>query len=321
MVIGGCGFIGSHLAEHLANKGDDVLVLDNLSSGNLGNVRGFLGKPRIVQGDVINLRLLEKCFKEIRPNIVFNLAATNLLGSLRDPVRDLSVTAYGSLNILELARRSRFIDRVVYASSGSVYGEAEYSPQDESHPLRPSSPYGATKLLAEKYHDVWHRLYHISFSALRLYNVYGPRQDYSRQGGVIPIFINRMLDNKPPIVEGSGKQKRCFTYVEDVVRAFSLASEHPKADGLTFNVASKEVCTVLELVRKLNLIMGTDLEPTFGPPRLGDIMDFRPDISLAERRLGYKPRVRLEEGLSHTIEWLKSVRRRETSRRGKRRAS
>ena len=321
LVIGGAGFIGSHLVEFLSERGDDVLVLDNLSSGALKNVSLASKRVSVVRGDISNQSHLEKCVSKIRPQLIFNLAATNLLGSLKDPAKDLRITAVGSLNVLEMARKSHFVERVIFASSGSVYGEAVYSPQDEGHPLGPNSPYGATKLLAEKYHEVWRKLYHISFSSLRLYNVYGPRQDCSRQGGVIPIFINKMLGRERPTVEGSGRQKRCFTYVTDVVRAFALASEHPEADGLTFNVASKEVCTVLELVDKLNQLMGTHIDPVFAQPRPGDVMDFRPDISLAEKKLGYKPRVSLEEGLSHTIEWLKEVGRGGTSRKAKDRTS
>jgi UDP-glucose 4-epimerase len=224
---------------------------------------------------------------------------------MKDPRRDLMVTGIGTINVLEVARKSHFVERVVFASSGSVYGEARYSPQDEVHPLEPTSPYGATKLLAEKYFRVWKELYDVSYSSLRLYNVYGPRQDYSRQGGVIPIFISRMLKGQRPMIEGSGRQKRCFTHVTDVVRAFALAADHPQADGLMFNVASKEVCTVLDLADKLNSLLGTSIEPIFGPPRLGDIMDFRPDINLAEKKLGYEPKISLDEGLASTIDWLR----------------
>ena len=280
-------------------------MLDALSSGTFRNVSPFLDKNDFTNGDISKADSLKKCVKRIRPQIIFNLAATNLLGSLKNPARDLMVTGAGTINLLEVARKSRSVQRVVFASSGSVYGEARYSPQDEAHPLEPTSPYGSTKLLAENYLRVWKELYDVSYSSLRLYNVYGPRQDYSRQGGVIPIFISKMLGGQKPMVEGSGRQKRCFTYVTDVVRAFMLASQHPKADGLTFNVASKEVCTILELVEKLNRLLGTRIDPVFRSPRPGDIMDFRPDISLAERRLGYRPKVKLDEGLASTIDWLR----------------
>ena len=305
LVVGGAGFIGSHLTEALVSRGDEILVLDALSSGVLRNLSPFLDKSDFMRGDVSKAETVEKCVKRNRPQIIFNLAATNLLGSLKDPVRDLMITGTGTINLLEVARKSHFVERIVFASSGSVYGEARYSPQNEAHPLEPTSPYGAAKLLAEKYLGVWRDLYDVSYSSLRLYNVYGPRQDYSRQGGVIPIFISRMLGGQQPMIEGSGRQKRCFTFVTDVVRAFILASQHPRSDGLTFNVASKEVCTILELVEKLNRLIGTSIEPTFGPPRPGDIMDFRPDISLAEEKLGYKPKVSLDEGLASTIDWLR----------------
>jgi UDP-glucose 4-epimerase len=305
LVIGGAGFIGSHLTETLVKRGDEILVLDALSSGNFRNISPFTDKKDFMRGDVSKAEAIEKCVRILRPQIIFNLAATNLLGSLKDPMRDLMVTGAGTINLLEAARKSHFVERVVFASSGSVYGEARYSPQDEGHPLEPTSPYGAAKLLAEKYLTIWKELYDISYSSLRLYNVYGPRQDHSRQGGVIPIFISRMLRGQRPMIEGSGRQKRCFTYVTDVVRAFILAAQHPQADGLTFNVASKEVCTVLELVEKLNGRIGTSVEPVFGPPRPGDIMDFRPDIGLAEKKLGYKPRVTLDEGLASTIDWFR----------------
>ncbi len=306
LVIGGCGFIGSHITDYLVDTGHEVLVLDALSSGSLKNIRTSTMKDSFIKGDVAKQSDLEKCIKRIRPHVIFNLAAMNLLGSLKDPWRDLTVTGLGTMNVLEIVRKKRFIERIVFASSGSVYGEAKYSPQDERHPLQPSSPYGASKLLAEKYHDVWRRIHGLSYSCLRLYNVYGPRQDFSRQGGVVPIFINRMMNRKRPMVEGSGKQRRCFTYVSDVVHAFELAAKHPRADGLTFNVASKEVCTILELIKKINKLLGSNLKPVFTEPRPGDIMDFRPDITLAETRLGYKPSISMNQGLSNTIDWLKS---------------
>lgn len=307
LVTGGAGFIGSHLADYLAGIHCRVVVLDDLSNGsedNLARARAS-GDVRLVVGSVEDYPLVERLVAE--SEVIFHQAALNLLRSVEDPARDLTVNALGTLNLLLAMQRTDAAQVLVYGSTGSVYGEPEYNPQDEGHPLNPVSPYGISKLAAEKYVLLWHRLFGVNTIALRYYNVYGPRQVYGPKGGVIGIFLSRVLQGLPPVIEGDGGQERCFTYVSDVVRANVLAACTESAWGAVYNIGTEEVTTVAELAALALQLCDSRAEPLYAPPRVGDVRTFRPNIALAAQYLGYRPRTPLAEGLRYTKEWLQEI--------------
>jgi len=305
LVTGGIGFIGSHIVDALVKRGCKVTVIDDFSKGSINNLQWAKenGEVKIVKGSVENFDLMERLLEDC--SVIFHEAALNLLLSNQNPIKDLLVNTLGLLNILEVARELGTIDMIVYASSGSVYGEPIYNPQDEEHPLNPTSPYGISKLAAEKYVLLWHKMFDVNTVALRYYNVYGPRQDYGETGGVIPIFIKRVIRDEPPIIEGDGTQERCFTHVSDVVNANIQAAENEKAGGDVFNIGTEEVTTIEDLAHLIIELEGKDLNPEYTAPRMGDVRIFRPDITKAKKILDYYPKTTLTQGLPSVIEWMK----------------
>jgi UDP-glucose 4-epimerase len=201
-------------------------------------------------------------------------------------------------------QESSLVPVMVFSSTGSVYGEPEYQPQDERHPLEPVSPYGVSKLAAEKYVLLWHRLFSVKTIALRYHSVYGPRQNYGPNGGVVSIFAHRVLNGLAPVIEGAGDEERCFTYVEDVVRANLLAAQTEAAWGGVYNIGTTEIITIRGLADLVLKLCKSTLQPTSAPRRVGNVAVFRPDISKADRYLGYRPTVPLMTGLRRTIDWF-----------------
>lgn len=299
LITGGAGFIGSHIAEALTDC--EVTVLDDLSKGKEENVPTG---ATFVKGSVTDFGLLSKLVGESQ--IVFHEAALNLVLSTKDPVCDLEVNAGGTLNLLEAARESGTLDALIIASSGSIYGEPQYNPQDENHPTVPTSQYGVSKLAADNYSLLYHKLYSLPITVLRYYNVYGPRQSYGDSGGVIPIFISRALRGEPLAIDGDGSQQRCFTHVKDVVRANLLAVEKKKW-GEAYNIGTSESTTILQLADLVNGLSKNKAEHVFAPAREGDVMVFEPDISKAKKGLGYAPEISLNEGLPSVVDYMKGL--------------
>lgn len=304
LVTGGAGFIGSHLVDELVKLGCHITVLDDFSNGLEENLADACasGDVRIVRGTVEDYSLVQSLVGE--SEVIFHQAALNLLRSVESPVHDLLVNATGTLNMLTSMKEADKECVMVFASTGSVYGEPQYSPQDEDHPLRPVSPYGVSKLVAEQYVLLWHHLFGVKTVALRYYNVYGPRQNYGPKGGVVSIFIDHVMHGQPPIIEGTGNQERCFTFVEDVVRANLLAATTEAAWGRVYNIGTTETTTIRALADIVLKIGKSKLQPLFAPPRVGDIDMFRPDISRARKYLGYSPTVKIRDGLQKTIDWF-----------------
>jgi nucleoside-diphosphate-sugar epimerase len=304
LITGGAGFIGSHLADVLIKQGATVTILDDFSNGLEENIAEALstGKARLVRGSVEDTGLVKSLVKNA--DYIFHEAALNLLRSLENPANDLRVNAGGTLNILMAMQELNPKCALVFASTGSVYGEPQYNPQDEEHPLRPVSPYGVSKLAAEHYVNLWTRLYKTRAVMLRYYNVYGPRQNYGSKGGVIGIFIDRVMRGESPIIEGTGANERCFTFVDDVVKANLLAANSTKAQGQAINIGNTEITTIKALAEMVIKTGHKDLKLVYAPARLGDIATFRPDISLAEKLLGYRPAVMIREGLQKTLDWF-----------------
>ena len=250
LVTGGAGFIGSHICEELVKSGIEVVSLDDYSAGKIKN-NEFLEKYSnftLVECDITDMNNLPKNFEGV--DIVFHNAASKKNICLRDPRRDLEVNAKGTYNLLELAKAFR-VKKFVHASTGSVYGEAQYHPQDENHPLKPVSYYGVSKLAGERYVELFNHIFGLNTTVLRYFHVYGPRQESNEFGGVVSIFIRNMLRNQQPIIFGDGTQERSFTYVKDVVKANLLVALDEKANGQVYNCASGISVTIQELCDKV----------------------------------------------------------------------
>jgi UDP-glucose 4-epimerase len=300
LVTGGAGFIGSNLVHALLERGDDVRVLDNFSTGNRANLESV--DVDIVEGE---LRSYERVHAAVRGvEVVYHLGALGSVPrSVQDPLTSSAVNVEGTLNVL-LAARDEGVRRVVFASSTSVYGTSRELPTVESSPTDPISPYGVTKLAAERYCISFSRVYH-SFESvvLRYFNVFGPRQSpHSQYAAAVPLFIAAVDAGEPITIYGDGEQSRDFTYVGNVVDATILAAEAADANGRAFNIAAGSPASVNQVAETIGGILGKPVEKRFEPPRPGDIHDSWADITAARETLGYEPRVDLTAGLELTAE-------------------
>ena len=302
VVTGGGGFIGSNLARVLA-KGNEVIVIDDLSTGHLENIQDLIDDQSItfVKGSVTDLNLLKHTFKNV--NYVFHEAAiSSVPRSLEDPIKSNYANVNGTLNVL-VASKDNDVEKVVYASSSSVYGDTPTLPKKENVKPCPLSPYAVSKLTGEYYCSVFNEIYGLPTVSLRYFNVYGPRQDpQSEYAAVIPKFISRVLNNKSPIIYGDGKQTRDFTFVDDVIQANFLAAESP-ASGV-FNIACGNQITINELAQSIMGIIEKRLDPIYDDPRPGDIVHSLADISKAKEKLNFEPKFNLTEGLEETVKWF-----------------
>jgi UDP-glucose 4-epimerase len=307
LVTGGAGFIGSNLVRVLLERGDEVRVLDNFSTGNRANLDGL--DLEVVEGE---LRSYERVHNAVRgTEVVYHLGALGSVPrSVQDPLTSSAVNVEGTLNVL-LAARDEGVRRVVYSSSSSVYGSRGALPASENAAPDPLSPYGVAKLAAERYCISFSRVYE-SFESVvvRYFNVFGPRQSPSSQyAGVVPLFITAIAEGRPVKIEGDGEQRRDFTYVENVVDGTLRAGDTPEVSGMIFNLAASSPASVNELADTIGRILGKPVERLAAPPRAGDIRDSWADVSAARERLGYEPTVEFEEGLRRTIEHLERRRR------------
>jgi UDP-glucose 4-epimerase len=303
LVSGGAGFIGSNLVRALLERGGQVRVLDNLATGRPTNLSDVAAAVELIEADILDIDAVRRAVRDIE--VVFHQAALpSVARSVAEPLVCHEVNATGTLRLL-LAARDAHVRRFVYASSSSVYGDDPVLPKSEHLPASPLSPYAVSKLAGEQYCRVVARLYGLEAVCLRYFNVFGPRQDpASEYAAVVPKFISAMTRGEPPMVYGDGTQSRDFTYVANVVQANLLAAEAAGVSGEVFNVACGRRASLLDLVAALNRILGTDIQPRFGPPRPGDVKHSQADITRAERLLGYAPRVQFEDGLAQVVTWL-----------------
>jgi len=299
IVTGGVGFIGSHLAEELVNRGYHVVILDDLSTGKRENIEALLKGEDVefIQGSITDLRLLQGLFQNV--DYVFHQAAIpSVPRSIEAPIASHEANVTGTLNVL-LAARDNGVGKVIYASSCAIYGNTQTLPIREDAPTHPLSPYAVTKLAGEYYCQVFHQVYGLPTVCLRYFNVYGPRQDPDSQyAAVIPRFISRALKGEPPIIYGDGEQTRDFTFVKDVVEANILMTVS-EATGI-FNFASGGSVSINRLAEAIIEFSGNALGPTHEAPRPGDIRHSLADISRA-KSFGYGLKWSLEEGLKETI--------------------
>jgi nucleoside-diphosphate-sugar epimerase len=304
LVTGGAGFIGSHLAEALLHRGHTVRIADDLSTGKASNIPS--GEIEFVQGDLADLAFATTVVNGI--DVVLHQAAIpSVPRSIDDPVRSHRANVDATFNVLVAAREAR-VRRVVFAGSSSEYGDTPTLPKQEDMPVNPLSPYALQKVIGEQYLQQFTRHYGLETVSIRYFNVFGPRQDPSSPySGVISLFIRALLDGRQPMFHGDGEQTRDFTYVANVVDGVLRAAETPGLAGEIFNVATGKRISLRQLLASLQQLLGTSIEPSFGPPRAGDVRDSQADIGKAERLLGYKPTVGFEEGLKRTVEWYRAT--------------
>ena len=301
LITGGCGFIGSHLAEALVAEGHAVRVFDNLATGHLENLQGFAGRVEVVRGDIREPDALQAALDGIE--YVFHEAAlVSVAISVQEPAENEAINIRGTLNVLQAARAAG-VKRLVFASSSAIYGNNPELPKREEMVPEPESPYALGKLTGEHYLHLFSSLYGLQTVVLRYFNVFGPRQDArSMYSGVISKFAADLRAGRTPTIYGDGGQTRDFVFVKDVVQANLLAMRSDKTGGgEAFNVATNTKYTLLELLATLQRLTGRSGQPHFEPARSGDIRHSYADIAKAQRVLGYQPKFSLEAGLRELL--------------------
>jgi UDP-glucose 4-epimerase len=305
IVTGGAGFIGSNLVDGLLERGDQVTVIDNLSTGKRTNLEGAVAAGADLQiVDIRDADAVNGVFGQARPEIVFHMAAQiDIRVAVGDPALDASINVLGTIAVLEAARQAG-VRRIVNTSTGGgLYGDADVMPTPETYEIAPMAPYGQSKLSAEGYCALYTRLHGLSTISLRYGNVYGPRQDVHGEAGVVAIFCGHLIEGKTPTIFGDGTQTRDWVEVSDVVRANLLASESEITGPV--NIGHGQETSVLDLVEALNEVSdGGSLQPDFAPARAGEIQRSCLDVSRAESDLGWEPQVQLRDGLRRVLATL-----------------
>lgn len=328
LVTGGAGFIGSHLVEELLRRGHHVRVVDNLSTGKHENLAaavaaslathmerartnpdagaGALGETvDFIEGDLAVVEVARAAVAGV-DYVLHQAAQPSVPRSVEDPLRAHRANVEATVNVLVAARDAR-VKRLVFAGSSSVYGDQAELPKHEAMPTRPLSPYALQKLIGEQYLQLFSSLYGLETVTTRYFNVFGPRQDPSSPySGVISLFIKAVLENKTPTMHGDGGQTRDFTYVANVVDGVLRAAETPGLSGEVINLATNARISLTQLLEGIKQIVGSTIEPAYGPTRAGDVRDSQADIRKAERLLGYRPLVDFDEGLRRTVEWARA---------------
>ncbi|NLW24783.1 MAG: SDR family oxidoreductase [Clostridia bacterium] len=301
LVTGGAGFIGSHIVDKLINEGLDVVVIDNLSTGKLENLNE---NAKFYNLDITSNQL-STIFQQEKIDVVIHQAAQiDVQKSLQDPVYDSKVNINGTVNLLECCRKYN-VSKIIYASSAAVYGKPEYLPIDEKHPIQPMSFYGISKFTPENYFRIYKELYGLNYTILRYSNIYGPRQDSKGEGGVIAIFIDKLLNEQTPIIFGDGEQTRDFLYVEDVAEANFRAIF--KGDGEILNISTNTRISVNQLYTELTKILQLDFKPVYREARPGDILHSSLNNQKAIQILNWQPKYTFSEGLLKTVSYYKSI--------------
>ena len=305
LVTGGAGFIGSNVVDALVERGDEVTVVDDLSTGRRENLEGATSRGvKLVEADIRDAAALRSIFADAKPEAVFHLAAQiDVRKSVADPSWDSSINVGGTINVLAAAQEAGVARVVNTSSGGAIYGEGQILPAPESHPVAPEAPYGLSKFCAEQYCEIFERMHGLSTASMRYGNVYGPRQDPLGEAGVIAIFCGKLLEGGTPTVFGDGLQTRDYVFVGDVVAA-NLAAADSDATG-PFNIGTGVGSSVIDIVEALRKISGQPFAPEHAPERLGEVHHISLDTSRAQNELGWSSRVGLEEGLSITLDSLR----------------
>lgn len=303
LITGGAGFIGSSIARRLVALDEEVVVLDDFSTGKRENLEDLKDRVTIVEGDICDVDAVTAA-TDGADFVLHHAAVVSVVRSVEEPVRSNAVNVDGTLNCL-IAARDAGVKRFVFAASSSAYGDSVDLPKREDMKPDPLSPYGVSKLVGEMYCRVFNDVYSLPTVSLRYFNIFGPHQDpHSQYAAVIPIFITKLLKGERPTIYGDGEQSRDFTYIDNAVDANLAAAVSPTAPGKVINVACGQRFSLNDLIRRLWDLTGSKTEPIYADPRPGDVKHSLGDISAAQRFLGYAPRVSFEEGLRHTVEWF-----------------
>jgi len=311
-VTGGAGFIGSHLVDRLADeRPKKLVVVDNFFFGenkteNLSSAKERFPFLKIYHQDASRMQPMKQILKSENIDVVFNLAVICLPVSLSRPKWTYDVNVGISSTVCELLRKDCF-ETLVHFSSSEAYGSAEQIPMDESHPLQPSTPYGASKIASDHLVLSYCRTFGIDASIIRPFNTYGPRQNEGSYAAVIPITIRRILEKRSPIIHGDGLQTRDYTYVTDTADAAIRIYHEKSTRGKVLNIASGKEMSIKDLVTRIAKMMDSKKPIIYSKPRPGDILKFSGSNSLAKKLIGYKPKVDFEKGLKHTVEWYRSM--------------
>ncbi|MCW1296185.1 MAG: NAD-dependent epimerase/dehydratase family protein [Candidatus Parvarchaeota archaeon] len=318
LVTGGAGFIGSHIVDAMIKHNcEKVIVYDNFSTGDVRNLKNAKesNKLKIIKADILDLKRLKDVIKQEGVDIISHHAAElEVFTGIMNPLKDMETNIKGTLNVL-LASMDSPVQKIIYASSGAIYGQAFYLPEDENHPLEPHWPYGVSKLAGEKYCSMFHKLHSLPVVMLRYSIVYGPREWYGR---VLTLFIKRVLRNKPPIIFGDGEQTRDFIYISDVVDANIAAMYKKNANGKAFNIGSGTRTSIKDLANIVIKCANKKIRPIFDNPKEGKASKFQPtrkrligelrnfvmNINYAKKVLGFKPKISLEYGIKQEINWV-----------------
>ncbi|MDH5174006.1 MAG: SDR family oxidoreductase, partial [Elusimicrobiota bacterium] len=290
LVTGGAGFIGSNICQELVKRGESVRILDDFSTGKRENIVGFKDNVQLIEGDIRNLEIVKRAMKGV-DFVLHQGALPSVERSVKDPLTTTRVNVLGTLNVLLAAREAK-VKRVIYASSSSVYGDTPTLPKKEEMKANPQSPYAVTKLIGEEYCRIYYSIYGLETVCLRYFNVFGPRQDPGSQyAAVIPKFITLMLKGKSPPIYGDGEQSRDFSFIDNVIEANLQACKAKEGPGKVLNIACGKRVTINELVKRLNRILHTGIEPAYENPRKGDVRHSLADISKARKILHYSPEI------------------------------
>ncbi len=303
LVTGGAGFIGSNIVDELINKGNEVIVADDLSSGKEANINE---KARFYKLDIQDAGL-ESVFEKEMPEYVSHQAAQiDVRRSVSDPIYDAKVNILGAINILQNCVKYK-VKKVVFASSGgAIYGEQEIFPAPETHPLKPISPYGITKLVTELYLHYYKTVFNLDYVSLRYANVYGPRQDPFGEAGVVAIFVQKMLSGEQPVINGDGEQTRDFVYVSDIARANVTALQQDIADSI-INLGTGVETSINEIFEHLRNFINPSVKKQYGLPKQGEQRRSVIDASKAKKMLKWVPEISIVEGLKRTYEYFKTA--------------
>ena len=304
LVTGGAGFIGCNLVRYILEKGHDVVVVDNFSTGKRENVADFIDKVEFFEGDIRDRELMDRAVKGV--SAIFHEAALGSVPrSVEDPQTSHDVNVNGTLTVLESARAAG-VKRIIFAASSSAYGDQEELPKHEGMAPRPISPYAASKVACEGYMRAYAACYGLETLSLRYFNVFGAYQNpEGPYAAVIPAFISRILRGQRPVVFGDGEQSRDFCYIDNVCEANWLAANAPaeKCDGTVINIACGARTTLNEILDLLRELLHTDIEAEYTDPRPGDVRHSLADVSLAKKVIGYEPKVFFADGLRKAIDW------------------
>jgi UDP-glucose 4-epimerase len=304
LITGGAGFIGSNVADMLIAKKHDLVIIDNLSSGFEYNVNK---EAKLIKADITDFDKIEKIFNEEKPEIIYHFAAQiDVRKSVSDPIFDAKTNIMATLNLIKLSNDFKIKKFIFSSTGGAIYGDTDDRPTKEEHSEWPLSPYGIAKLATDKFLNFYYEIFGLKYVSLRYGNVYGPRQNPYGEAGVVAIFLNKMLKNEQPIINGDGKQTRDYTYIDDVAKANILALEHMDKIGI-YNVGTSIEISVNDLFTEINKNFGGKFKEMHGPAKLGEQKTSCLNYEKIKKDMGFEPEINFSEGIKKTYEWFKNL--------------